>query len=315
MPIVVTRSSVEAITPFDSVPSNPDEYYDRIYEVAGRLGIESKTIDVALLHMTKDTPVDEQAEQRRALGNYVLAQAQAEGGSTEDLLVASSLYLYWRLAEFNSALAEEGAEVADISRPASQEVSRVLGVEIERLPLWANSVGHDDGKVALGRKLTQHSQDGKPWTNEQFEAMKDHSVWGFVLSVAAGQSLMIARTKFANHAKQEGLTYGHEAFLDNPERLIRDLTAAYDTQLACVTRTNDRNKHLGLEERIKAARANIARLVDDYKVIDEFNNPTVLARVIAESGEDYIFANYDFTKDESGILRPSRRNMVVAQTA
>lgn len=306
MTLVVTdRLGAELASHEMAPPISDDAFLASVDAFASAFGVPDEEREAALIFLAAvQAPVSEEYLSRREqLVERALNLLPAtDNPKAQDEIVTPSLFLLRRLANFDYPLAEEGVDVAELGLAIAERVDGITGAETDRLAVWSDGLGHDDGKEALDPELNRVSQEGEIWEPYHHEAMTDHSFWGYVMSLAAGLRITVARTKYANHAKQTGKQYGEEITLDPEERRIRDFVAAADDILACLTRSNSRNRYLTENERWARVLGSLLWRFGDYAHLSDNNNPGNIAREVQEVGREYIGPRYRIEQESSGLV-------------
>jgi hypothetical protein len=297
--------SVFECAPDVRAPSTDEEFLTNVDMLAELFGVEAKQRELAMSYLKAVCPPvtqEDLAQREMLIETAVSLMATAPSLQEERAIVTPSLFLLRRLTDFDYELGEEGVDVAELADGIISRLDEIMGTATSRLPIWSDGLGHDDGKTALNPGLNEKSKKGEEWTPSDAESMKDHSAWGYILSLAAGQHITVARMKYANHAKQTSSPYGEEVNLDREERRGRDAVAAADDILACLTRSNSRNKYLPESERWNRVYASLLWRFGDFNNISARNNPETIIREVIDVGRAYISPRFKLEQESSGLV-------------
>lgn len=290
---------LERVTEF-TTPRSDAEFLYNVGIVANSIDVEFKDRDQAFAYLLAVAAKDLPAEY------YALEQDVVDLGRSYGIddgrLVSATLFLLSRLARFDYDLANEGREVAELSLAFADRLDEITEATSDHNVIWSGALGHDSGKSALDPELNEKSKRGESWDEHDVEAMKPHSLWSFIMALAAGQPQKIARIKYANHAKQFGAQYGDDITLGTDERRERDVVAAADGLLACMTRTNSRNRYMPEAERWALVLESLLHRFNDYNHCSERNNPYSIPRELLAVGKEYVSPRYEFEEQPGGLV-------------
>ena len=304
MPILIERDAFEHV-PQIAVPETDAEFLGNVDLVAELLGVsyEDRERAITFLEAVQPPQTEEEFIRRESLVNRALELARPFATpETERTFIAPSIFLLRRLCNFDYDLAEEGVEVAELGMSNAARLSEITGVATDQAPVWSDGLGHDDGKGALDPELNSKSKRGEEWTLADIEYMKDHSPWGYIMTVAAGLSKRIAELKYSNHAKQLSPPYGEEIELDRPQRRERDSVAGADDLLAGLTRSNRLNKYVPEASRWARAYTSLLWRFGDYDYLSSTNNPDNIARELLQVGQEFVSVRYRLEQEPSGLV-------------
>lgn len=170
-----------------------------------------------------------------------------------------------KLKDHDLKTAKESLQTLPLALAAAESLGEFHGIEVDLKDVWSAALLHDIGKIAVPKELIDKSNAGDEWTTEDKAQMSYHATAGYQIAKTFGLSDEIAFPIGEHHAKQIGSpSYGAGLYLSYSQRITRDAIATADYFDADINRTNCRNRHLSVPERLAEVREDLFYVFNDY---------------------------------------------------
>ncbi len=215
-------------------------------------------------HLDESTIVDYVAQQNYGdllHDAYILAKEN----NVDEKLQNTTFDLLGEMYVYDEDIAIGGLRTLPIALSTADEIGLFYGIDIDWESIFASSLLHDVGKMALPKELLVKSTIGQEWTTTDSLTMRQHVYMGGMILRNRCFPVTVIRSVEEHHHKQTGGNeYGIDAHLSNEERICRDVVAIADFAEADINRTNTRNRHLSRHQREQEVANDIAYVLDDY---------------------------------------------------
>ncbi|MFO0887000.1 MAG: HD domain-containing protein [Candidatus Saccharimonadales bacterium] len=204
------------------------------------------------------------------------AHILAKENHVDEMLQSSTFELLEEMRVYDEDIAIGGLRTLPVALSTASEIGLFYDIDIDRGSIFASSLLHDVGKMALPKELLVKSTIGQEWTTADTLTMRQHIYTGGMILRNRCLPVTVIRSVEEHHHKQTGGNeYGIDAHLNNEERICRDAVAIADFAEADINRTNTRNQDLSRAQREQEICKDIRYVLGDYSYCDE------LSRVVA----------------------------------